>query len=405
MIIYYRFAGLVASVALGVNLILTVGFMVVVNATFTLPGLAGLVLMLGMAVDANILIYERLREERDRGATILQALRNGYDRALPTIIDTHLSSIFTAIVLYIVGNDQLKGFGVSMTVGLLISLYTSLFLTRVIFDLWAAMGWLRKLSMFRLFSRPDIDFMSIRYYLFAATGILTVLGGALFIGRLPDDLSIDFVGGTAYSGQLVETKTIEELRDLVGDKNQKARLTAKAKEIDLGNLTYALWYGSGDANDKSLRTVLLANKPEGETPEERAEDVAVRRPGPGGAGLKKLPDWAVEQIFIGTEDDGSGRSSYFTVRTTEKEADSGASHAGSPAPEGRQGRVEAVAQKSPHDIRRSQAARKGAGDTHQILRVDGRRRHRRQEPHGRLAKLHHHSADAPAADGLRHRRP
>ncbi len=279
MIIYYRFAGLVASVALGVNLILTVGFMVVVNATFTLPGLAGLVLMLGMAVDANILIYERLREERDRGATILQALRNGYDRALPTIIDTHLSSIFTAIVLYIVGNDQLKGFGVSMTVGLLISLYTSLFLTRVIFDLWAAMGWLRKLSMFRLFSRPDIDFMSIRYYLFAATGILTVLGGALFIGRLPDDLSIDFVGGTAYSGQLVETKTIEELRDLVGDKNQKARLTAKAKEIDLGNLTYALWYGSGDANDKSLRTVLLANKPEGETPEERAEDVAVRAQG------------------------------------------------------------------------------------------------------------------------------
>src|SRR5262249_19322108 len=161
MIVYYRFAGLVASVALLANLVLTVGFMVFVQATFTLPGLAGLVLMLGMAVDANILIYERLREERERGASLSQAIRNGYDRALPTIIDTHLSSIFTAIVLYVVGNDQLKGFGVSLTVGLIISLFTSLYMTRVLFDFWQAKGWLKKLGMFRLFARPDIDFMGI----------------------------------------------------------------------------------------------------------------------------------------------------------------------------------------------------------------------------------------------------
>ena len=117
MLFYYRFAGIVACVALLANLLLTVAFMVLVNATFTLPGLAGLVLMLGMAVDANVLIYERLREERERGASLALAIRNGYDRAFPTIIDTHLSSIFTAIVLYVVGNDQLKGFGISLTVG------------------------------------------------------------------------------------------------------------------------------------------------------------------------------------------------------------------------------------------------------------------------------------------------
>src|SRR5262249_59419491 len=102
---YYRFAGLVACIALMANLIITVGVMVFVEATFTLPGLAGLVLTLGMAVDANVLIYERLREERDRGASVALAIRNGYDRAFPTIIDTHLTSIFVAIVLYIVGND------------------------------------------------------------------------------------------------------------------------------------------------------------------------------------------------------------------------------------------------------------------------------------------------------------
>src|SRR5262249_51359060 len=89
MCVYYKFAGFVASVALLANLLLTVGFMVGVQATFTLPGLAGLVLMLGMAVDANVLIYERLREERDRGASLALAIRNGYDRALPIIIHHH----------------------------------------------------------------------------------------------------------------------------------------------------------------------------------------------------------------------------------------------------------------------------------------------------------------------------
>src|SRR6202011_5890882 len=177
MVVYYRFAGLVACVALLANLLLTVAFMVAVKATFTLPGLAGLVLMLGMAVDANVLIYERLREERDRGASLALAIRNGYDRAFPTIIDTHLSSIFTAIVLYAVGNDQLKGFGISLTLGLIISLLTSLAMTRVIFNICMDKGWITELGMlnlknlpiFRLILGRDIDFMRIRYYWFTAT--------------------------------------------------------------------------------------------------------------------------------------------------------------------------------------------------------------------------------------------
>src|SRR5207244_5529042 len=132
---------------------------VLVQVAFTLPGLAGLVLTLGMAVDANVLIYERLREEKERGATLQQALRNGYDRAFPTILDTHLTSIFTAIVLYAVGNDQLKGFGISLTVGLIISLFTSLVMTRLLFDIWQTKGWLNKLTMRRLFYMPHLSFM------------------------------------------------------------------------------------------------------------------------------------------------------------------------------------------------------------------------------------------------------
>jgi SecD/SecF fusion protein len=263
MLVYYRFAGIVACVALLANLVLTVAFMVLVNATFTLPGLAGLVLMLGMAVDANVLIYERLREERERGASLALAIRNGYDRAFPTIIDTHLSSIFTAIVLYVVGNDQLKGFGISLTMGLIISLFTSLFMTRTMFEFWLSKGWLHKLSFYqglvRALHRHHWDFMGIRYYWFTATIILTVLGAGLFVWRLnPAErggsvMNIDFMGGTAYTGKLAKPLTIGELRD---------KLEAK---------------GMGD----------------------------------------ELPDLSVEQIYLRT--DQGDRSSLFTVRTAEKD--------------------------------------------------------------------------------------
>ena len=287
MMVYYRFAGLVACVALLANLLMTVGFMSYFGATFTLPGLAGLVLTLGMAVDANVLIYERLREERERGANLLVAIRQGYDRAFPTIIDTHLSSIFTAIVLYIVGNDQLKGFGVSLTLGLLISLFTSLYMTRLMFDLCLAGGWLKKLTMMRLFGRPDIDFMGIRYYWFTATIVLTILGMVIFIGRLPNDLNIDFVGGTAYGGQLREGmgKNTEEYRAMFDEKRQEKVLHPKATEVaGSEGHRFSIQYQREDNSWTPARTVTLANKAVGDTPEARAKSVEWSAP-------KTLPDW------------------------------------------------------------------------------------------------------------------
>src|SRR5262249_41997709 len=200
------------------------------------PGLAGLVLMLGMAVDANVLIYERLREERDRGATLALAIRNGYDRALPTIIDTHLTSIFTALVLWAIGNDQLKGFGISLTIGLVISLFTSLYMTRLFFDVWSHLQYLRNLSMARWVPHTNIDFMAIRYYWFTATLILTILGISLFLYRGEDGLNIDFTGGVAYGGRLERPLDITELRALLDEHRKDASgqplLHAQVKPVD-----------------------------------------------------------------------------------------------------------------------------------------------------------------------------
>jgi SecD/SecF fusion protein len=305
MLIYYRFSGIVACIALLANLLLTVAFMVIVQATFTLPGLAGLVLMLGMAVDANVLIYERLREERDRGATLALAIRNGYDRAFPVILDTHLSSIFTAIVLYAVGNDQLKGFGISLTVGLVISLFTSLFMTRLMFDIWLAKGWLHKLSMMRLLSKPNFDFMAVRHYFFAGTIIVSVLGAALFFWRLDKgELDIDFVGGTAYSGQLVKPVGISTLRSLLTDEKRQEELLGgvTVRERGTAGRSFDITY----RGETKPRRIELAESATVEDVRKRAE---------------RLPDPGVDQIFVRSNDPKvreGNKSAYFTVRTTEK---------------------------------------------------------------------------------------
>ncbi|MEZ6141009.1 MAG: protein translocase subunit SecD [Zavarzinella sp.] len=309
MVIYYRFAGVVATIALLANLLLTIGFMVGVDASFTLPGLAGIVLMLGMAVDANVLIYERVREERDRGMTLQTAIRNGYDRAFPTIIDTHLASIFTAIVLYVVGNDQLKGFGVSLTVGLVISLFTSLYMTRLFFDFWMDRKWLTQLAMLKLFSRPNIGFMKIRKQMFMATAIFTLVGLSLFLFRGQRGLNVDFVGGTAYGGQLSEPVDIGTLRDRLSEKRQQEKLAIKEVRETTdpsGKLrnAYEIEYTDGQ------RTIIaLANAPEGNTKEEREAAVKAR--------ASVLADWSVEQIF--TKDSSTFESKFFTVRSTERE--------------------------------------------------------------------------------------
>lgn len=315
MVGYYRFAGIVACIALVINLLLTVGFMVAVNAAFTLAGLAGIVLMLGMAVDANVLIYERLREEREKGATLMAALRAGYDRALPTIIDTHVASIFTAIVLFIFGNDNLKGFAVSLTVGLVISLFTSLYVTRLIFDFWYHKRWLRELRMMKLFSRPNINFMAIRKPIFALTAIVTLAGLGLFLYRGDNVLNVDFRGGTVYGGRLSEPYGLSAtdgkpgLLDLLSEKRQEEKLKVReVRELSTdgtgGSNTWEIFYD----NDIKPIVVTFANRPSG--PDEVKERV------------RRLPDISVEQVKVNAMGDDSlpfGLSKSFTVRTTEKE--------------------------------------------------------------------------------------
>src|SRR5205809_26632 len=135
MLFYYRLSGLIADVALGLNLLLLFACMAAIGATLTLPGLAGIALTVGMAVDTNILIFERIREELRVGKTPRASIEAGFRRALRTIIDTHLTVMGTAVILVSFGTSSVKGFGVSLFIGLAASLFTAYFFTRLLFDL------------------------------------------------------------------------------------------------------------------------------------------------------------------------------------------------------------------------------------------------------------------------------
>ncbi|MFO0953877.1 MAG: protein translocase subunit SecD [Isosphaeraceae bacterium] len=204
MIIYYRFAGVVAVVALVLNMILLVGSMAFMQSTFSLPGLAGLALTIGMAVDANVLVFERMREEKERGAGMAQQIRNGFNRAWVTIFDSHVTLLLSAIVLYAVGTEEVRGFALTMIIGMIWNLFTAVFVSRVIFEYWFQKGWLKKLTMIKMLDNPNFDFVSRRHACMIGSVILIVLGLVAFFVRQRTMYNIDFTGGTLVTIRLDE---------------------------------------------------------------------------------------------------------------------------------------------------------------------------------------------------------
>ena len=169
MLIYYRVAGLTANIALITNIIILLGVMCSVGTTLTLPGIAGVVLTIGMAVDANVLIYERLREELAKGKSLRGAIAAGYARAFGTIFDSHVTTLISSVILIFMGTGEIKGFGVTLTIGVAASLFTALVVTRLIFDFMLDRNWLKSLGMFHLIRATNVNFMGAAKLLFIIT--------------------------------------------------------------------------------------------------------------------------------------------------------------------------------------------------------------------------------------------
>ena len=221
MTAYYYLAGVVASVAVLLNVLIILGAMAALNATFTLPGIAGIILSLGMSVDANVLIYERLREEQARGLSLRMALRNAYDRAFSAIVDSNITTGITALVLYVFGSEEVAGFGLTLLIGIFASMFTALFVTKTIFGIMVDKFGLEDLgSVPRTFPKwdkllnPDIDWIGKAGLFSAISGVLIAVGLVLFgwAWSKGNILDIEFAGGTTAQIDLKEPMPIDDLR-------------------------------------------------------------------------------------------------------------------------------------------------------------------------------------------------
>ena len=235
MVYYQWFAGTVANLALFLNLVLTLAVVMAINQPLTLTGLAGMILTIGMAVDSNVLIYERIREELEKGASLRAAFRTGFERATITIVDSNLTTVLAALVLYVIGTEQLKGFAITLILGVVSSMFTAIFCSWTIFNIAEKRGWITKLRMMQVFPSGKVfDFLGKKGICFALSAAVIGLGlvGMYTLGNKL--LDIDLRGGSTAQVVFNQPTNIEEIRKTLDSQDFKFRdekVTFSATEL------------------------------------------------------------------------------------------------------------------------------------------------------------------------------
>ncbi len=256
MAVYYLLSGLVANVALLLNIIILLGVMASVQATLTLPGIAGIVLTIGMAVDANVLIFERIREELAAGKSLRGALSAGYDKAFSTIFDTNLTTLISGIILIFMGSGPVKGFGVTLTIGIATSMFTALVVTRLVFDWLLMRGWLKSLPMLRFLKETHIDFLrwAIPAFILSWALILVGMGYGVF-ARGHNVMGVDFAGGDSLLLQFQQRVDVDKLRQEILKLNVGDPLIQYQQDLSTGRQTLRVTTeaGTGDKVETDLK--------------------------------------------------------------------------------------------------------------------------------------------------------
>ncbi len=227
MVVYYRFSGLVADFALVLNVLYLLAVLSLFRATLTLPGIAGIILTMGMGVDSNVLIFERMREELALGRSPRAAISAGYERAFWTIVDAHVTTLITALALFLFGTGPIKGFAVTLSVGIVINLFTAIFVTRIVYDFMIAKGRTPSINFLKIVDKPNINFMGLRRYCFGISAFFVLLGLFAFlqVSRGAANLGVDLGGGVLAYYKAKGSFNLEEVR--------KALIEAGIKKVQL----------------------------------------------------------------------------------------------------------------------------------------------------------------------------
>ncbi|MFD2543632.1 protein translocase subunit SecDF [Lacinutrix gracilariae] len=255
MILYYGKAGLFSDIAMALNILLMFGVLSGLGAVLTLPGIAGIVLTIGMSVDANVLIFERIREELAKGKDQATAIKDGFSNALSSILDANVTTGLTALILFVFGTGPIKGFATTLIIGIATSLFTAIFITRLLIDWYAGKGGKLEFSTGltkNLFRNINIDFLKKRKIAYIISGAFIVLSlGSLFTNKL--DQGVDFVGGRTYQVRFEQPVSASEISEILS--SQDVFGSADAKLI-------------GNSNDVKITTKYKINEASSEVDEE-----------------------------------------------------------------------------------------------------------------------------------------
>lgn len=253
MLVYYNTAGWVANIALIANLLFTVGVLAALGATLTMPGIAGLILAIGMAVDSNVIVFERIKEELVRGKGYTQAITDGYKHSYAPVLDGHITTLLTAVILFYFGLGPVKGFATTQILGLLLSIFCGLLISRMIEDYWTKKN--RHFTYFtalskRVFRHAQFDFVKARKYTYVISGCVLLFGIGSFFNGFRE--GVEFSGGRSYTVRFDKPVQVEEigksLNTVFGD-------YPVVKTVDVANqvnITTAYLINYTDRNTDSL---------------------------------------------------------------------------------------------------------------------------------------------------------
>jgi SecD/SecF fusion protein len=250
-------AGMIANLAMLLNVFLLMATLALFGATLTLPGIAGILLTGAMGVDANILIYERIREELARGAALRQAIQAGYDRAFWTIFDAHVTTILTAMILMQVGTGPIRGFGLTLTIGIAVSMYTALLVTQAMYGILIVKGFITELHFKQLFGKINLDYWKAWPTALKISLSIICIGWLVFLARGDEKYGIDFTGGTAIQMLLKGPITKGELTQRIERHFADKKLQIQVEVQQVGSSEG----GPDSGREWLLRTRLVAGAP------------------------------------------------------------------------------------------------------------------------------------------------
>jgi SecD/SecF fusion protein len=263
MVGYYSKGGLVANVALLFNVFFIMGILAQFNAALTLPGIAGIVLTIGMSIDANVLIFERIREEMRRGVALREAITTGYQKAYSSIIDANVTTFLTAVILFMLGQGPIKGFAVTLMIGIVCSFFSAVFITRVLVEWMTRKGDASKVSFKTPLSQgmladTDFNFMSKRKKAYIVSGIIIAIGMTLtFTNGL--NLGVDFKGGRSYVVSFNDPVVASDLKSQLTDKFENSGTEVKtfgSNSVVKITTSYLVDDESTEADDKVRNSLI-----------------------------------------------------------------------------------------------------------------------------------------------------